>query len=529
MKIFRIDPAEEPEVVSGIRESGQVGVSYFVLLVLAIVIATFGLLANSTATVIGAMIVAPLMGPILGLSLGLVSGNTRDFRRAMLAEGLGVLLCLVLASSIGWLVGTRHIDFTQSEIVARIHPTLLDLAVGFAAGLAGAYATVNRKISGSIAGVAIAVALVPPLCVSGLCLGARLWSPSLGAFMLFLANFLTIHLAAAVMFSLAGLGHWGNVRREPGLFRALLMNLILLVFTGAFLTRQLLMLIRERQAEQVSREVITAEFARLSGVHLDALQVRATGSRITLDVLARAPQEVSVGLAQSLQAELQQRLNTPVELRIGTALASYVTPAGRLFAPDQATPDPRAAWLAEAQRVTQAALRSYPGVELAGLQQSGEEALFLSVRSPYVFDAELVRRLQEAVVTGLRQKLPDQKPLPLTLTVRTTLIQDYTAEGLQDVPVEHTLTEEETRQRSLDTALQVALRREVSQVKGARLLEARLGLVGADSVELEARVLSLRPLDARQVKKWALALGSAVGRPVKLQVSNELGRVLSSP
>ena len=156
--------------------------NFSVLLALATFIATFGLLSNSAATIIGAMIVAPLMVPIIGLAYALVTLNFRLLNYSLLRLIYGIILTVLIAFISTEIIGLR---IPESEILARTEPTLLDLGVAIAAGTAGAFACSNRSISDAIPGVAISVALVPPLCVVGIGLGASNLPISGGAFILF--------------------------------------------------------------------------------------------------------------------------------------------------------------------------------------------------------------------------------------------------------------------------------------------------------------------------------------------------------
>jgi len=528
---LRIDEAQEPLVVEAIHSAAGLGTSYLVLLLLSSVIATFGLLANSTATVIGAMIVAPLMGPILGLALGLVQGDISGFRRALLAEFVGVILCLCTAGAVAALVGPAQIDFSQSEILGRTRPTLFDLAIGFSAGLAGAFCTVNRKISNSIAGVAIAVALVPPLCVSGLCLGAGFTREAGGAFILFGANFLTIQLAAMIVFAGCNLGHWDRLRKQKSLIPALFLNFFLLVVTGWFLTQQLKSLLEERRAEKVSRNVIAAQFSRISGASLDSLRVQLNGSRLGLDVVARAPEELSVAFAQELKRELESQLHYQVELRIATALADYVTPTGRLFVSERPRPDPNEVLLERTRRSLESALKEFPGVELTTCRQlevaPGTQRLFVAVRSPYLFDAQLVSRLQELTLIQLREGLPDQKGV--ALTVRTTLIQDYTVDGLQELPAEASLGRAERRRQDLEQRCREWLQVKVSSTPGSTLEQIRVTLKAnlegePPALELWAKIQSPKAIPRKTLERWQESLTRALDMPVEFTLSNAIGQ-----
>lgn len=178
--------------------------AWWVMLVLSVAIATFAVLQDSTAVVIGAMLVAPLMTPILGLSAALVNGWRRRSGRSLLQVALGVAASVVIAYALSsWLpvVGSFA---TNSQITSRVSPTFLDMLIAVAAGAAGAFATIDRRVSQSIAGVAIAVALVPPLSVVGVSLGAGRFADAAGAGLLFATNFVAIVLSSAVVFLLGG-------------------------------------------------------------------------------------------------------------------------------------------------------------------------------------------------------------------------------------------------------------------------------------------------------------------------------------
>lgn len=146
-----------------VRRSIEIGAKlsqpYLVMNALATAVASYGLLADSTAVVIGAMIIAMLLGPIMGIALAMVDGDIRLLRESLIAETAGALLVIF----IGWLIGSVHSDIAVAgEILSRTKPNLLDLAVAVFGGAAGAYATASPRVSVGLVGVAISTALVPP-------------------------------------------------------------------------------------------------------------------------------------------------------------------------------------------------------------------------------------------------------------------------------------------------------------------------------------------------------------------------------
>ncbi len=188
--------------------------AWWVMLALSVTIATYGILQDSTAVVIGAMLIAPLMVPILGLAGALVNAwQRRAFKSAgLIAAGVAVAIVLSYALS-AWAPVALAFD-TNSQITSRVSPSLPDMVIAVAAGAAGAFATVNVRVASSIAGVAIAVALVPPLAVVGIGLGEQRYADASGALLLFLTNFVAIVLAATAVFAFGGFARPGHLRER---------------------------------------------------------------------------------------------------------------------------------------------------------------------------------------------------------------------------------------------------------------------------------------------------------------------------
>jgi len=173
---------------------------FWVLLVLAATIATAGVIADSTATVIGAMIVAPLMTPILGTSLALVLADRIHLVKSILYVVSGALLVIAIAFLFG-AVTHRVDDYAgNSQIAARISPRLIDLIAALATGTVGAFALVRSDISDTLPGVAIAISLVPPLAVVGLLLEVGRTADAAQAGLLFGTNVAAILLTGTLVF-----------------------------------------------------------------------------------------------------------------------------------------------------------------------------------------------------------------------------------------------------------------------------------------------------------------------------------------
>ena len=197
------------------------------LMTLATMIASLGLLANSVAVVIGAMLVAPLMMPLIGSGLALVQGNWPLWSRSIKAVSLGFLAALIIGYVSGLLAHWTGFSMT-SELLARGKPTLLDLGIAFVSGIAASYCLARPKLSGALAGVAIAAALVPPIATVGISTGLGHYSNASGAALLFGTNVVTVILGAAVNFWLAGL----RGRGEGGEWRRRILIVLMLACVG---------------------------------------------------------------------------------------------------------------------------------------------------------------------------------------------------------------------------------------------------------------------------------------------------------
>lgn len=204
---LRLTPAEQDDIVRQAYSLSSVNLDYLVLILIAAVLASLGLLLNSVAVIIGAMLVAPFMQPCIALGVGLTTGRNNLIRRSFEAFGSGIPLAFIIALLIG-LLNRNHAP--TAEMLARTNPSELDVFVAFASGLIGAYATARKEIPSALAGVAIAAALMPPLCTSGLEFAAGRFEASFQAGWLFLINIACITLAAWLVFGMIGMRRLRN-------------------------------------------------------------------------------------------------------------------------------------------------------------------------------------------------------------------------------------------------------------------------------------------------------------------------------
>ena len=192
------------------------------LMAFSVVIATLGVLQDSTAVVIGAMLIAPLMTPIMALAAAITMGWQKRAASAAVIIALAVAGGILLAATVATFAPIVGDALQSSQVTSRVSPTLLDLLVALTAGAAGAFAMSRPDVSDSLPGVAIAVALVPPLGVVGVTLAAGDWSGAAGSFLLFMTNFVSIVLAGSATFILVGFSPLFRLKQKSAQIRVAL-------------------------------------------------------------------------------------------------------------------------------------------------------------------------------------------------------------------------------------------------------------------------------------------------------------------
>jgi uncharacterized hydrophobic protein (TIGR00271 family) len=283
-----------------------------VLMALATALATFGVAADSTAVVIGAMLIAPLMTPILATGSALLHGWPG---RALRSSAL-VLGATVGAITIAWMLAAFIPDLTtvvaNDEVTSRTAPNLIDLAIAIAAGAAGAFAVTRPDISETLPGVAVAIALVPPLAAIGVTLHAGNGEQALGALLLYTTNLVAILAMASIVFVLTGYAAWSRLRSEQLRVRAsyatVAAGVVLLLIPLGLTARSV---IREASVQRTSQELVDDWLGDSPDLRLTELEVSGRRVMVTLQGPGEAPP--SQQLHDSLTDELGE---TVLEVRV---------------------------------------------------------------------------------------------------------------------------------------------------------------------------------------------------------------------
>ncbi|WP_052055461.1 TIGR00341 family protein [Myxosarcina sp. GI1] len=294
--------------------------SFHFMLGLSSIIATLGLLANSAAVIIGAMIIAPLMGPIVGMAYSIAMGNRKLLRRSSFTVLKGTILTIAVAWVATSIIGLETVD---TEIMARVKPTLIDFGIAMAAGAAGAFANTRRSISSALPGVAIAVALVPPLGVVGIGLGQGEGSIAFGALLLFLTNLICIVFFGSLVFLFQS---YGNIERAK---KGLALSTAVMFCLGIPLTISMRELIVKKNVRYQIEDFILYETETFNNADINFVTVTPKKGYLKVDIEVAAPiNSISQNQIDRIKVALSQLTDKEIYLEV------EVVPMKRLISPN---------------------------------------------------------------------------------------------------------------------------------------------------------------------------------------------------
>jgi uncharacterized hydrophobic protein (TIGR00341 family) len=231
-KLLRIS---RQELIQTIEKNSYITMNYTLLIILSAVVATVGFIKNSEAVVIGAMVIAPMIGPVISISFSAILGDYKKMNKSMVTFLFGFVIVILISIGFSYFF---QMGTDTDQFLARAEVTLSDFVLALASGAAGALAIINR-LAGSLVGVMVAVALLPPTVAFGLSIGQALWSEAYGSFLLIIVNVTCILLSAITIFSISGIRpvRWKEVQR------ANVSRTLSFVFIGAILGLLLLVII----------------------------------------------------------------------------------------------------------------------------------------------------------------------------------------------------------------------------------------------------------------------------------------------
>ncbi|KPQ22398.1 MAG: TIGR00341 family protein, partial [Porphyrobacter sp. HL-46] len=301
-----IGKVDQAEVIERRREDCALSERYLFMTAMSGGIAVLGLLLGSPAVVIGAMLLSPLMGPIMGLGFALAIGDWDWVKQSAYTLLMGSLLAVLLCAALVYL---SPIQTITSEIAARTRPNLFDLFVALFSALAGAYAMIRGR-EGTIVGVAIATALMPPLAVVGFGLATVNWTVFSGSLLLFVTNLLTIALTAFAMAKLYGFRT--NLSARNTIFQniALLSVFVGLAIPLGFSLQQIAW---ETNAQRIVSDAIRERFERPA--QIDALEIDFSSAPLEVSAIMFTP-VIRPDAEGEITRALRSRLGRPVAVTL---------------------------------------------------------------------------------------------------------------------------------------------------------------------------------------------------------------------
>ena len=333
---LKVSPHRAEVVIQETSEGSLPGTSYYAMIAAASLIASLGLVANSPAVVIGAMLVSPLMTPIFGMALGIIRGKPRLLGKAVGALVGGVMLSILCGILFGFI---PMIAEATPEMLMRTKPTLLDLLVAVFAGMAGTLALIDERISPVLPGVAVSIAVVPPLATCGLCLALGAVAGASGAFLLFLANFLAVLLASSAVFIFTGLGKTPKEKERKQLIRRLVIALVSFCLVAAFLTHTLMHLLENERQEKLIKRIFTSALSKTPNASLIDVLHKISKDKMLVLATVRTSKVFTPDRVMKMQKEIAKTLGIPTELVVRNSLSKDVSATGSTSAVTDPTLD----------------------------------------------------------------------------------------------------------------------------------------------------------------------------------------------
>lgn len=519
---FNVTPERRIEIFKEISDGSTPAPKFYFMVVASVMIAVLGLIGNSPAVIIGAMLVAPLMTPIFGIALSLVRGAHKLLGRALRAEVMGILLCIGISFIFGLI--PMAIEPTH-EMLSRSQPNLLDLMVAVFAGLAGAYAMVDERISPSLPGVAIATAIVPPLANAGLCFAIGEIAYGIGSLLLFLANFFSILIAASIIFAATGMSAYAKSLSRQEMVRRFGVAVICLLALTIVFTYSLAQLVHKRQIHQSIRSELVQALVDFPGTHLNRFNWSSAPDGLHVLAVVRTPNVIDPVEVADIQSRLAKALKEKTHLIIRTTLVKDIGALGsaghvadmeagdegvhkKNNLPDEQIPSQKKASLAE--QVLWEHFSKLPGFYVNNVEYHEHKAgdfILANVQNAYAFTKKELVSAQTAIRKRLRD--PDvfliiSRLKPDIIDNRGPLIPEW--QNYED------WTEEKEKQM---VAIEEAIRAEMAAIKDVFFRRCHLRIV-KDRWKILIETTGLRPLTPKELEQIRFRLAVKYNQPLEV-------------
>lgn len=303
-----------------LMQESQLSQNYLILTIGSCLLATFGLLIDSTSIIIGAMIIAPLMQPLRGFSFATLEGDWQLLQRSSVSIIIGTLLTVICSGLVGIIIGVPELG---PEILSRTQPTLIDLLIAIIAGGVSGYAKIRPEVGDALPGTAIAVALVPPICVVGLALSQAEWEIASGAGLLYMTNLIGINLACIIVYVLGGYTKTNELARTLSWTISIILIVMLVIPLGVSFWQ---LISKAKIHDSVEKILVTRSLVNRRDVKVMKLDVNWQKKHPVVIVKVRAtdpitPLEVMV-IEKSLNLELSQSFKVVFDVTPNTLVES---------------------------------------------------------------------------------------------------------------------------------------------------------------------------------------------------------------
>lgn len=315
-------------VYDSIKIESSIGITYFLLVILAAIVATLGLLTNSTAVIIGAMLISPIMSPIIGMSFSMTLGDSKMFSQSIKGIILGTFVAITVSVFITLFIPSRTLT---AEILSRTKPTIIDLVIALASGAAGAYTMCHKKESSVLPGVAIATALMPPLCVVGTGLVQTEYTVAFGGFLLFLTNLIAINLASALVFKFSGFTTKDEIdksEKNENMFKMNQRRLLISITAFAIIIIPLSYIMYTTIAQEKTKKLISDSLAKTTatfdGVDLVNYTYEMKDNKILINTVVRSVNKLDGTNIKLMENSLEKQIGKPTQINMKVILAQQV-------------------------------------------------------------------------------------------------------------------------------------------------------------------------------------------------------------
>lgn len=403
LQLRQVSGERREQVLRDSYEGSIPGATYYCLLGIAAVIAGIALIVDSDVTLIGASVVAPFMTPVTAMSLGLIRGEVGLLFRAVLGWLGGVLFAVLLCFALGRLL----MDEPTTLLLSKTKPNLIDLLVASLAGFAGALAMIDKRVSPVLPGVAIAIALNPPIAAIGLSLASETYQGAFGALQLCLANVLVILVVGAMVFFVTGfvartaIGSW---RGFAGRFSLAVISLSLVAIV---LTGYLSSLIDDLRLNRLVNSVLEEQLGHLPSTALTSVELNPTTSGLSITATVDTPEDLDPQRVKGLEEHLSAQLGRPVQLFMRCKVTKDISATGSTHIRPNPNLDgkvsngqltPPMDLLEQAEQITREALKDLDYIHLDNIslvELDSGPVLVIAIQSPREPSAEKVSNFEK--------------------------------------------------------------------------------------------------------------------------------------